>query len=139
SSATVAAGEAATFVVTITNTEPIISAHRVTVLGADPAWVDVDQDQLSLFPDAAGTVTVTVRLPAGIPAGARRLALQVREVTAPGSIEVVEVDIVVPAAHGTRVELEPTSITGGSRATLGVVVVNDGNAETDVTLAGTDA
>lgn len=137
--ATVPAGESATLLVTVVNTEPIISAHRITVLGADPAWVTVDQEQLSLFPDTAGVVTVTVQLPPGIPAGVRRIAVQVREITAPGDVEVREIELVVPAAHGARIELEPPSFSGGSKATVGVVLTNQGNAPADLLLAGTDA
>ena len=137
--ATVPAGEAVTLLVTVVNTEQIISAHRVSVLGVDPAWVELDREQLSLFPDAAEVVTATVHLPAGIPAGVRRLAVQVREITAPGDVEVVEVEVVVPAAHGARVELEPPTTTGGSRAEIGVVLTNDGNAEAELVLDGTDA
>ncbi|MGH9136343.1 MAG: carboxypeptidase regulatory-like domain-containing protein [Acidimicrobiales bacterium] len=134
-----APAEPATLLVTIVNTEQIISAHEVTILGADPAWVEIDQPRLSLFPEGVGAVTATVRLPPGIPAGTRRVAVQVREITAPGSVEVVDVDLVVPAQHGTTLELDPPSVTAGSTATVAVVLANQGNADVDLSLVGNDA
>ena len=55
--------------VRVVNTADIISGHRIRVLGVDPRWATLDQDNLSLFPDSSGVAVLTVTLPAGIPAG----------------------------------------------------------------------
>lgn len=124
--------------VRVVNTATVISGHRIRVLGVDPRWVHLDQDQLSLFPDAAGVTVMTVTLPPGIPAGIRRLGVEVQELTPPGERQLVEVELTVPAQLGLKVELDPPSATGGRSASLGVVVDNIGNSEVDIDLAGTD-
>ena len=69
--------------VTVTNTGDVISGHQVRVLGLDPRWVQLDRDRFSLFPGAVGVVLVALTLPPGLAAGTRRVAIQVRELTAP--------------------------------------------------------
>ena len=36
--------------VTITNTSTVIGGYQVRMLGADPGWVQMDGEQVSLFP-----------------------------------------------------------------------------------------
>ena len=52
--ATLILGQPLVVSVQVYNTAPVISAYTVRVLGVDPAWVTLDQDQLSLFPGHAG-------------------------------------------------------------------------------------
>src|SRR5580704_10458081 len=136
--ATVVPGQATVLTVRVVNTGTVISGHRVRVLGVDPRWVHLDQDQLSLFPDAAGVSVMTVTLPPGIPAGLRRLGVEVQELTPPGGRQVVEVELTVPAQLGLRAELDPPSTTGGRSTAVGVVVDNTGNSEVNIELEGTD-
>ena len=53
----------------ISNTETIIAGYVVRILGADPGWVEVEADTISLFPDETRTLEVSVDPPVGIPAG----------------------------------------------------------------------
>jgi hypothetical protein len=129
-------GEPAVITVSVANTGGIISGHRVRVLGVDPRWVSVDQDQLSLFPDSAGVCVVTLTLPRGVPAGPRTVSIEVTELTPPHGREVVSVEVTVPAEPALKVGLDPVSVTGGRSASVAVLVENTGNAPLDVSLDG---
>jgi len=131
-------GEPVIFSVTVTNTGEVISGHRVRVLGLDRRWVRIDKEQFSLFPGATGAALVTLTMPPGVPAGARRIAVQVREVTPPHSTSVVEIDLDVPAARAVDMRLDPVAVTGGRGATFGLVVENVGNTPVAGALGGLD-
>lgn len=136
--ATVAPGRPTVLTVRVVNTGTVISGHRIRVLGVDPRWVQLDQQQLSLFPDAAGVAVLTITLPPGIPAGVRRLGVEVQELTPPAARRLVEVELTVPAELGLKIELDPVSTTGGRSTTVGVLVDNIGNSEVEIDLAGLD-
>ncbi len=91
----------------ITNTSEVIGGYTVRVLGADPGWVAMDVDQISLFPDEQRVVPIMLTPPQGLPAGVRRVALQVRELTPPHRTSIVDVDLNVPAQRGSAVRLDP--------------------------------
>ena len=40
-----------------------------------PRWVEIDRPELALFPAEQAVVAVTITLPAGIPAGVRRITI----------------------------------------------------------------
>jgi hypothetical protein len=136
--ATPAPGEPVLLTVQVFNSAPVISAHRIRVLGVDEKWVTVDHDQLSLFPESTGVVLVTITLPAGIPAGMRRISIQVHELTAPNRTETVNVDLTIPAEQGARISVDPIAVTGGTRTTVGVMLANDGNTDLHLTLDAVD-
>lgn len=131
-------GKAAVITITVTNTADIISGHDIRVLGVDPQWVQLDQSTLSLFPDASGTVVARVTLPAGIPAGTRRVDVEVAERTPPHDTALVPVELTVPAQVDLDLALDPVSVTGGRAVDVGVVADNSGNAPIDLDLAGKD-
>lgn len=136
--ATPAPGQPVVLTVQVFNSAPVISAHRIRILGVDEKWVSVDHDQLSLFPESTGVVTVTITLPAGIPSGTRRIAIQVHELTPPSRTETVNVDLTIPAEQGARIAVDPVSVTGGSKTTVGVTLANDGNTELTLRLDAVD-
>ena len=78
-------GNAVEVLVTVHNTGTLIGGYHLRVLGADPSWVTLETESLSLFPDASETVRAVVRIPPGVAAGERRMAVQVRELTPPQS------------------------------------------------------
>ena len=124
--------------ITIANTSTVIGGYAIRVLGADPGWVHLDTEQVSLFPDEARTVHATVTAPEGIPAGARRMAVQVRELNPPQSSTIVELDLSVPAARSVRMRVDPLTVTAGRQAAFSVIVENTGNTVVDAQLAGED-
>ncbi len=131
-------GIPAVFAITVTNPRDIICGAVVRILGADPAWVELSADRVSLFPGESTTVVVTLRPPAGLPAGSRRIVVQVREVTPPESVLVSDVVLEVPAAEEVALRVEPLLVQAGKKAAFGLVVENRGNTEVDATLRGSD-
>ncbi len=131
-------GQPALITVTITNTRAVISGHRVRVLGVDPEWVTLDHDSLSLFPETAGVAMVRVTLPPGIPSGVRSFSVEVSELTPPQETSVTRVELTVPAELGLTMSVDPASVTGGSMATVALLVENTGNTPLDAGLRGLD-
>ncbi|MDQ1395092.1 MAG: hypothetical protein QOG64_351 [Acidimicrobiaceae bacterium] len=136
--ASVVPGQPLVMSVQVFNSADVISAYRVRVLGVDDRWVTISTDQLSLFPETTGVTVLTITLPPGIPAGTRRVGIQVRELTPPSRTQVVEAELTVPEELDLRIQLDPVSVTGGKSATIGVLVENSGNTEMAVRLAGAD-
>lgn len=134
----IAPGQPVLLTLTITNTSDVIGGYTVRVLGADPGWVTMDVEQISLFPDEVRVVPLSVTPPAGLPAGARRIAVQVRELTPPNETAIVDVDLLVPAARGMKVRVDPLTITAGKRATFSVIAENTGNTTIEGRFAGDD-
>ena len=125
--------------VTVHNTGSLIGGYHLRVLGADPSWVVLETENLSLFPDTAETVRALVRIPPGVAAGERRIAVQVRELTPPQAIAIAEVELVVPPSEALKLTLTPMTVVGGSSGTFGVILENSGNTTIVAPLAGTDA
>jgi carboxypeptidase family protein len=124
--------------VRIANTETIIAGFTIRVLGADPGWVEMDTDEIALFPDESREVSITVTPPKGLPAGTRRIAVQVRELTPPYASTVAEIDLTVPTSPGMQLRVDPLSITAGKRANFGLLVENTGNTNIKGLLSGGD-
>ena len=80
-----------------------------------------------------------VRIPPGVAAGERRMAVQVRELTPPHAISIAEIELLVPAAEALRVTMTPMTVIGGDHGTFGVVLDNTGNTTVTTELAGSDA
>jgi hypothetical protein len=125
--------------VLVTNTGDLIGGYALRVLGADPSWVGLETDQLSLFPGTSQSVVVNVTIPEGIAAGDRRIAIQVRELTPPNANAVEEIELHVPAAPAVHLQLDPVTVYGGRRASFGAVIENKGNTTVSGRLAGADA
>lgn len=124
--------------ITIANTSNVIGGYAIRVLGADPGWVQLQTDRVSLFPDQTDTVQLTVTAPVGVPAGPRRIAVQVRELNPPERSTIVELDLEVPAARSVRMRVDPLTVTAGHRATFSVIVENTGNTMLNARLGGDD-
>ena len=127
-----APGKPSVFTIQVFNTEPLISGHRIRVLGADTEWTSLDKEQLSLFPDATGVAVLAVTFPSGSPAGTRRITVEVSEITEPYSVQVVDLDLEVPPAPALTIKLDPVSTNAGRHGSLTAIVSNTGN----VTQAG---
>lgn len=71
----------------VTNLDAVIRSYRVTVLGLDQSWVEVDRPVLDLFPDERQRVTITLTLPSTFPAGRHHVGIEVTEPHALPGIE----------------------------------------------------
>jgi hypothetical protein len=131
-------GEPAAIIISVANTAPVITGHRIRVLGVDPQWIQLDTVELSLFPDTTGVARLEITFPPGIPAGPRTVSVEITELTPPFDVIVIPIALTVPVELGIKASLDPVSVTGGRTASVSVVVENTGNATNDVELAGTD-
>lgn len=122
----------------IVNTGDLIGGYHLRVLGADPSWVRLETENLSLFPDTSQTVHATISIPRGLSAGDRRIAVQVRELTPPQAISVVEVDVLVPSRKALRLALSPMTVICGSTGRFGLVLENTGNIVVNARPVGLD-
>lgn len=137
--AAVIPGQAQPIAITITNTSTVIGGYTIRLLGADPGWVELGIDQVSLFPEETRTLVATLTPPPGIPAGSRRIAVQVRELTPPGDSSITEIDLTVPASRSVQMRADPLAVTAGKRASFSLIVENTGNTVVAAELAGDDA
>lgn len=131
-------GRRAVLSVAVYNDESIIVAYRIRVLGLDEAWVDIDQERLSLFPDTSGVAIVTLNLPNDAPAGSRRIAVEVTSLTEPARTELAEVELTTPTNDDLALEIQPVSIFGTRSGTFGVIATNEGNTPLDIVLEAED-
>ena len=92
---------------------------------------------LSLFPDGVGVATVRVSLPDSLPAGTRKLGVEVTS-EVDGTSRLAEIELVVPAVERATVRADPMSVTAGQTATMAISVANDGNRLIDVPIQPTD-
>lgn len=136
--AAVPGGGPASVTVTITNTDDVISGYALRCLGVDPAWVRLDQPEPTLFPGETTTVLVTLDLPLELPAGERRMAVQVNELTGPRRTTVQELVVDVAGAPRVDVALDPTISTGGRWAAFSLSIANNGNTTVDGAVVGSD-
>jgi 5-hydroxyisourate hydrolase-like protein (transthyretin family) len=127
-----------TVAITVTNTGDLIGGYHLRILGADPSWVRLETENLSLFPDTSQTVTATITIPRGLGAGDRRIAVQVREITPPQAISVTEIDILVPARQALRMSLSPMTVICGATGRFGIVLENTGNTTVTAAPIGLD-
>ncbi|MEO9202945.1 MAG: carboxypeptidase regulatory-like domain-containing protein, partial [Mycobacterium sp.] len=127
-----------TVAITVTNTGTVIGGYHLRILGADPSWVRLDAENLSLFPETTQTVMATIEIPRGVGAGDRRIAVQVREITPPQAVAVAEIELVVPSHESVKLSLSPLSVTGGKKGRFSVVAENTGNTPISVAPVGTD-
>ena len=134
----VAPGESCTFAVHIVNPTSLIDAYEVSIFGLDPNWVSIGQQRLSLFPAEAGDVQVTLALPAVFPAGYRQLSVHVRSHNDPSEFTLTPLGLVALGQPRLSARVDPVVITGGSEATFGLVVHNEGNTIVDAVVSVTD-
>jgi hypothetical protein len=124
----VAPGESGLISVAVTNSSAVIDAYRVQVFGLDPSWVEIEPARLSLFPGETANVAVNLRLPHDYPASQRTLTVNVASDDDPGSFALSQVELAVQPRTKTSLHIDPVMITGGRRATFGMVIGNEGNA-----------
>ena len=123
-------GSPASLTVSVFNTAEVICGYTFEMLGVDPEWLRLDFDQLNLFPEDTGTVTLTLTLPTDFPAGRRTLAVVVQSALDPSDYRVVDIELDVQATLEARLELEPANFYGGAIGTFGMVISNTGNSWT---------
>ena len=123
----VSADAPAVVVAQVFNTDDVINAYAIRIFGVDADWVTLSDDRLSLFPGAAGAVTVLVTVPTGYPAGVLRLGVEVTPLVDPSQRQLREVSLEVPAVRLARMSVDPLTTVAGGKATFNLTVSNHGN------------
>jgi hypothetical protein len=125
--------------ITVGNTSTVIGGYEILILGADPTWVELETDRISLFPDEVRSISGTISVPPGIPAGPRQVAVQVRELTAPYTTSVAELALIVPPAPAVAARIDPPSVIGGKVGQFTVLLENSGNTVVRADLSAEEA
>jgi hypothetical protein len=131
-------GVPVTIGVVVANASDVIAGYQLRVLGADPSWVAVEDPAPRLFPGESVSVAVVLTLPQGVPAGDRRVAIQVRDLTDEAAVAVEDVVLEVPPLPRATVRLEPVTVTAGKAAAFTAVVHNEGNTVQQARLTARD-
>jgi hypothetical protein len=134
----VAPGEMCSLSVRVTNSTSTIDAYQVSVFGLDPAWVTVSQARLSLFPSESADVEVSIELPTSFPAGYRQLSVHVRSENDPSSFALTPLGLIALGQPRLTLRMDPIVVTGGSEASFGMVVTNEGNTTIEASASATD-
>ena len=85
----------------------MIGGYHLRILGADPSWVTLEARTSPCSRTPPSPSRAMVRIPPGLGAGDRRIAVQVRELTPPQAIAVAEIELVVPAKEALRLSCCP--------------------------------
>ncbi|MCU1486161.1 MAG: hypothetical protein JWN67_2907 [Actinomycetia bacterium] len=131
-------GQPTIVVAQVFNTDDVINAYGVRVFGVDPEWIRLDDERLSLFPGAVGTITIFIEVPRAYPAGELRVGVEVTPLVDPSRRQIGESTLVVPAHRKATLSLDPISQSGGKRATFNLTLANEGNAPLQLTLGAID-
>src|SRR5919108_2241403 len=118
------------------NRSGIVDEFTVEVLGEAAAWATVSQPHVSIFPDAAATVQVSLRPPRSShpPAGTIPVGFRVASTVEPGRSVVEECRVEIKPFVEIGGEVIPRRATGRFSAGHRLRVTNRGNAEANVSV-----
>jgi hypothetical protein len=124
----------------IRNSGSIVDRFDVDVVGPTTGWVRVEPVSLSLFPGVEGTVTITFAPPrASTPrAGIHPFGIRVRPAADPAGSTVEEGRITVTPFTSVAADIVPQTSRGPRVGHHQVIVVNRGNAPSDVAVTAED-
>jgi hypothetical protein len=131
-------GSIVTFTLDITNTSAVIDGISARVLGIDAERVTSRPQVLSLFPDSAGALTLSIELPESYPAGTHPLTVALDSHTS-GTTELVDVELTVASVPRVQIQPRPAVVRTGRRAHFVLDVGNRGNVPLDIALTAADA
>jgi hypothetical protein len=127
-------GVAATLDVEVTNTSAIIDGLTAVVLGLEPAWVQLTQPVVTLFPEATGTLTLRFDVPPSCPAGESAITIRILSTIEPDRFVEHVVWLVVEAVELAELEMRPSLVEAGSHAGMQAVIINQGNAVSELSV-----
>jgi len=138
-------GERASIEVEVFNASAIVDEFRVDLLGpwVDPIreeWITVQPATLALFPNASGTVLLTLDVPAAsqLLSGRHLLGVRVRSTTDPDVSYVAELPVTVNSQPVVSMHLDPQTASGGSTSLTNIVARNLGNVPVTLWFSMTD-
>ena len=133
-------GEITRATVTVRNTSQQVLAAQLTVIGVEGEWIELETDEIRLFPNDEGTVGLLIHHPcdASVAAGPHRFA--VRAVASHDSAVSVtdEAEIEVMPWPAIEAGLRPRNAHGARRVTTRLTLTNTGNVAQRIALEGGD-
>lgn len=132
-------GGRAELLLTVTNTADVIDGFTVRAVGLPPEAVAASPSLLSLFPDAEGTVAITVTVPPTHPAGRHPVVVALDSQHAGPAVETVDLELDVPRRPAVALAARPSVVRTRGRAEFTVEVANRGNTTLELTCSAADA
>ncbi|SDS71081.1 carboxypeptidase regulatory-like domain-containing protein [Jiangella sp. DSM 45060] len=132
-------GGTAELLLTVTNTADVIDGFTVRAVGLPPDAVTARPPLLSLFPDAEGTIAVSVAVPATHPAGRHPVVVALDSQHGGPAVETVDLDLAVPRRPAVALAARPSVVRSRGRAEFAVEVANRGNTPLELTCSAADA
>lgn len=120
-------GVPATLDVEVTNTADIIDGLTAVVIGLDPAWVQLVQPVVTLFPESTGTLTLRFDVPPSCPAGESAITVRVISTVDPERTTDQVAWLVVESIEAAEMEMRPSLVEGGTHAGMQAMLHNLGN------------
>lgn len=135
---TAAPGSTAALVVDVVNNADVIDGVSARVIGLPPQLVTADPPVLPLFPDAGGRMTLSLAVPATLPAGRHPFTVEVVSHGARLPAEYVDVDLDVAPHVGLEVGPRPRVVRARRGGRFVVELRNSGNIPLECTLTAVD-
>ncbi|NED93734.1 hypothetical protein G1H11_00205 [Phytoactinopolyspora alkaliphila] len=132
-------GQSAELSLKVTNSTDVIDGISARVLGLPDGCVTSRPAQLSLFPEASGTITVEISVPPTHPSGTHPATVEVSSVHREGMVDRFQLHLVVATRPGVDLTSRPQLVRSRRRASFAVTVSNTGNSNLDLTCAAVDA
>jgi protocatechuate 3,4-dioxygenase beta subunit len=120
------------------NPDAYIDGVAARVIGLDPAWVECNPWQLSLFPETGGQLGVRIAIPAAFPAGEHIVGLEVYSIVEPTQREMFDLILDVTEETAGELAVTPADVTAGKRGRFEVIGANTGNVALQLALSGSD-
>lgn len=131
-------GSRSSVVLDVVNTGQVIDGITGRVIGLPDELVRAHPKLLTLFPDAAGQLTLSLTVPEDHPAGRHPLTVEVLSHGAGEPTQYLDVDLTVSARPAVRLVAETKVVRARRSARFVVQLSNPGNIALDVDLAASD-
>lgn len=133
-------GESVDIPVTVRNAGDVVEAYAFEIIGIPATWATFDPPQVSLYPGASQTVTLTVRPPRSSEVRAGELPYGVRVVPSetPEAATVEEGVLTIAPFHEVTAELRPLVRRAWLGARYRLTGVNGGNVPETLTISAAD-
>lgn len=133
------AGGSGELTVDVVNTSDVIDGVLARVIGLPASQVSCKPSLLSLFPEASGSMALTLTLPPTFPAGRHPLTVEIASSINASDAQHLDLDLDVAPHPELALRLRPAVQRGRRRAKFTVECVNRGNVPLDVVLSAVDA
>lgn len=131
-------GRTGSIQLTVTNTGDVIDGVTARIVGFPERQVEVRPQVLALFPEQAGTQTLTLSVPIDFPAGRHPLTVELHSRQPGEPSAYVDIELVVPAVPAVALHAVPDVVRARRTARFVVTATNRGNVPLDLSLAAAD-